>query len=99
MSGVLPRFGPFGGLPPPYDEFGIKETRPRLPGRRTAGYDLVERMEYLYVRVVKARELRWGAEFDPHAEVKLGSYSCTTSSSWTRPASASCSCGDRKSVV
>lgn len=39
----------------------------------------MERMEYLYVRVVKARELRWGGgEFDPLAELRLGSYSCTT---------------------
>ena len=79
MAGILPRFGPFGPLPPPYDEFGIKETRPRLAGGRAGGYDLVERMEYLYVRVVKARDLRWGGgDLDPFAEVKLGGHSCAT---------------------
>jgi hypothetical protein len=79
MAGVLPRFGPFGPLPPPpVDEFGIKETRPRLAGRRAGGYDLVERMEYLYVRVVKARDLKWTAAFDPLTELKLGGYSCAT---------------------
>ena len=79
MASVLPRFGPFGPLPPPYDEFGIKETRPRLAGGRAGGYDLVERMEYLYVRVVKARDLRWGGgDLDPFAEVKLGGHSCAT---------------------
>ena len=79
MAGILTRFGPFGPLPPPHDEFGIKETRPRLAGGRAGGYDLVERMEYLYVRVVKARDLRWGGgAIDPFAEVKLGGYSCAT---------------------
>ncbi|RLM80329.1 phosphoribosylanthranilate transferase [Panicum miliaceum] len=79
MAGVLPRFGPFGPLPPPQDEFGIKETRPRLAGGRAGGYDLVERMEYLYVRAVKARDLRWGGgDLDPFAEVKLGGHSCAT---------------------
>lgn len=77
MAGVLPRFGPFGPLPPS-DEFGIRETRPRLAGRRAGGYDLVERMEYLYVRILKARDLKWSGSFDPLAEVKLGSYSCAT---------------------
>ncbi|GJN40685.1 hypothetical protein PR202_gb29946 [Eleusine coracana subsp. coracana] len=78
MAGVLPRFGPFGPLPPPIDEFGIKETRPRLAGGRAGGYDLVERMEYLYVRVVKARGLKWSGDLDPFAEIQLGSYSCAT---------------------
>ncbi|KAL6911661.1 hypothetical protein ACP4OV_000466 [Aristida adscensionis] len=79
MAGVLPRFGPFGPLPP-HDEFGIKETRPRLAGGRAGAYDLVERMEYLYVRVVKARDLRWGGggDLDPFAEVRLGGHSCAT---------------------
>lgn len=79
MAGLLPKFGPFGPVPPPpFDEFAIKETRPRLAGRRAGGYDLVERMEYLYVRIVKARDLKWTAAFDPFAEVKLGGYSCAT---------------------
>jgi hypothetical protein len=47
-------------------------------GSRRRGYDLVERMEYLYVRVVKARGLKWSGNFDPFAEIKLGSYSCAT---------------------
>ncbi|CAN6245455.1 unnamed protein product [Urochloa humidicola] len=77
MAGVLPRFGPLP--PPPFDEFGIKETRPRLAGGRAGGYDLVERMEYLYVRVVKAKDLKWGGgAIDPFAEVKLGSHTGAT---------------------
>ncbi|EPS70383.1 hypothetical protein M569_04376, partial [Genlisea aurea] len=45
--------------------------------RATSTYDLVEQMHYLYVRVVKARDLPPSpvtGSCDPYAEVKLGNY-------------------------
>ncbi|KAH7837386.1 hypothetical protein Vadar_013261 [Vaccinium darrowii] len=45
--------------------------------RFTTTYDLVEQMFYLYVRVVKAKDLPLGpitGSCDPYAEVKLGNY-------------------------
>ncbi|XP_054811665.1 FT-interacting protein 1-like [Prosopis cineraria] len=45
--------------------------------RHTSTYDLVEQMFYLYVRVVKAKDLPTGAmtgSCDPYVEVKLGNY-------------------------
>ena len=62
-------------------EFSLKETRPQLGGeslqkdKTSSTYDLVEQMQYLYVRVVKGREISvpfGGAELV--AEVKLGNY-------------------------
>ncbi|KAL5719597.1 Multiple C2 and transmembrane domain-containing protein 2 [Ranunculus cassubicifolius] len=49
--------------------------------RTTSTYDLVEQMYYLYVRVVKARELPTSSlsgSCDPYTEVKLGNYRGTT---------------------
>ncbi|XP_068665224.1 FT-interacting protein 3-like [Aristolochia californica] len=63
-------------------EFQLKETSPSLGGGMTSKdktsstYDLVEQMQYLYVRVVKARDLAIGG--DAHAEVKLGNYKGVT---------------------
>ncbi|GKV34609.1 hypothetical protein SLEP1_g42972 [Rubroshorea leprosula] len=48
---------------PPIEDFALKETDPPLGGRKvtrdklTSTYDLVEQMQYLYVRVVKAKDL------------------------------------------
>ncbi|KAL5207332.1 hypothetical protein ABZP36_031767 [Zizania latifolia] len=58
-------------------DFSLKETRPRLGGGTTADkasatYDLVEQMQYLYVRVVRARGA--AAVGETVAEVKLGNY-------------------------
>ncbi|CAO2047033.1 unnamed protein product [Urochloa humidicola] len=60
-------------------DFSLKETRPRLGGGAGAGadkasatYDLVEQVEYLYVRVVRARGVPMVGE--AVAEVKLGNY-------------------------
>ncbi|KAF8396093.1 hypothetical protein HHK36_017705 [Tetracentron sinense] len=47
----------------------------------TSTYDLVEQMYYLYVRVVKAKDLPTNGitgSCDPYAEVKLGNYKGTT---------------------
>ncbi|XP_010504727.1 PREDICTED: FT-interacting protein 1-like [Camelina sativa] len=72
---------------PPPEDFSLKETRPHLGGGKISGdkltstYDLVEQMQYLYVRVVKAKELP-GKDLtgscDPYVEVKLGNYKGTT---------------------
>ncbi|CAH8352141.1 unnamed protein product [Eruca vesicaria subsp. sativa] len=72
---------------PPPEDFSLKETRPHLGGGKVTGdkltstYDLVEQMQYLYVRVVKAKELP-GKDLtgscDPYVEVKLGNYKGTT---------------------
>ncbi|GAB2229323.1 hypothetical protein Droror1_Dr00023462 [Drosera rotundifolia] len=74
------------GPPMPLDEFGLKETSPAIAGAGVMGdklastYDLVEQMHYLYVRVVKAKDLpgKEGGGCDPYVEVKLGNYKGTT---------------------
>ena len=73
---------------PPFrpEEYSLKETRPHLGGhaagdKLTSTYDLVEQMQYLYVRVVKAKELPnmdITGGCDPYVEVKLGNYKGTT---------------------
>ncbi|KAG0459121.1 hypothetical protein HPP92_022249 [Vanilla planifolia] len=74
-------------------EFQLKETRPNLGGGQVIGgrvipsekpsstYDLVEKVEYLFVRVVKARDLPnkdITGRLDPYVEVRLGNYKGTT---------------------
>lgn len=89
--------GPGPGLGPvpgpghgPQAEFALKQTYPQLGGggagttirdKRSSTYDLVEHMQYLYVRVVKARDLPAmdiGGSCDPYVEVKVGNYKGTT---------------------
>lgn len=66
-------------------EFSLKETKPRLGGsssgvgglsshkdKTSSTYDLVEQMQYLYVRIVKAKDLSVSGEVV--SEVKLGNY-------------------------
>ncbi|KAK7267485.1 hypothetical protein RIF29_20159 [Crotalaria pallida] len=61
-------------------EFSLKETSPQLGGeslkkdKTSSTYDLVEQMQYLYVRVVKARDLALFGGAELVAEVKLGNY-------------------------
>ncbi|KAK6937994.1 Phosphoribosyltransferase C-terminal [Dillenia turbinata] len=69
-------------------EFGLVETRPPVAARMgyrgdkiTSTYDLVEQMYYLYVNVVKARDLPVmdiTGSLDPYVEVKLGNYKGVT---------------------
>ncbi|KAK7394793.1 hypothetical protein VNO78_15332 [Psophocarpus tetragonolobus] len=76
-------------------EFKVKETSPTLGGGKVVGgrvipgnkaatsssYDLVERMQYLFVRVVKARDLPSmdiTGSLDPYVEVKVGNFKGTT---------------------
>ncbi|CAK9314157.1 unnamed protein product [Citrullus colocynthis] len=70
----------------PHD-FALKETYPKIGAVSIMGdklsctYDLVEQMQYLYVYVVKAKDLP-GKDVtgtcDPYVEVKLGNYKGTT---------------------
>ncbi|MCE3051018.1 FT-interacting protein 7 [Datura stramonium] len=73
----------------PRPEFGLVETRPPLAARmgywgrdKTAStYDLVEQMYFLYINVVKARDLPVmdiSGSLDPYVEVKLGNYKGVT---------------------
>ncbi|KAI5680026.1 hypothetical protein M9H77_01253 [Catharanthus roseus] len=73
--------GPYTSVGP--GEYSLKETSPHLGGgplnkdKTSSTYDLVEQMQYLYVRVVKAREISsvfGGAAAELVAEVKLGNY-------------------------
>jgi Ca2+-dependent lipid-binding protein len=72
--------------PPPEDSL-LKETKAGLGGVKVTGdkhasaYDLVEKMLYLYVRVVKAKDLPAKdvtGSCDPFVEVKTGNYKGTT---------------------
>lgn len=77
------------GMRPPPPEFGLVETRPPVAGhmgyrgrdKTSSTYDLVEQMHYLYVSVVKARDLPVmdiTGSLDPYVEVKLGNYKGVT---------------------
>lgn len=76
-----------------HPEFQLKETSPILGGgqivggrviqaeRPTSTYDLVEKVHYFFVRVVKARDLPpkdVTGSLDPYVEVKLGNYKGVT---------------------
>ncbi|XP_019161371.1 PREDICTED: FT-interacting protein 1 [Ipomoea nil] len=60
------------------NEYSLKETSPHLGGlnkdKTSSTYDLVEQMQYLYVRVVKAQNFHLFGGGDIVAEVKLGNY-------------------------
>nr|CAB3486228.1 unnamed protein product [Digitaria exilis] len=70
-------------------DYALKETSPFLGGGQVVGgrvirgekhastYDLVERMQYLFVRVVRARDLPnmdVTGSLDPYVEVRVGNY-------------------------
>ncbi|XP_062099313.1 multiple C2 domain and transmembrane region protein 6 [Humulus lupulus] len=75
-------------MPRQNPEFALVETSPPVAARlkyrgdKTAStYDLVEQMHYLYVSVVKARDLPVmdiTGSLDPYVEVKLGNYKGVT---------------------
>ncbi|XWS35774.1 hypothetical protein CRYUN_Cryun20dG0024700 [Craigia yunnanensis] len=83
---IVHMFSGSSSQPPDYT---LKETSPFLGGGRIVGgrvvqgdrpastYDLVEQMRYLFVRVVKARDLPSKdvtGSLDPFVEVKVGNY-------------------------
>ncbi|KAL2507995.1 C2 calcium/lipid-binding plant phosphoribosyltransferase family protein [Forsythia ovata] len=74
--------GGIGGYSTGSNEFTLKETSPHLGGvnkdKTSSTYDLVEQMLYLYVRVVKAREISLFGGGELVAEVKLGNYKGST---------------------
>ncbi|KFK41117.1 hypothetical protein AALP_AA2G088100 [Arabis alpina] len=55
-------------------DLGERLPNPVVGERFTGTYDLVEQMFYLYVRVVRAKELSTAGGSDPYVEVKLGNY-------------------------
>lgn len=72
----------------PHEDYSLKETTPNIAaGRIISGdrlptaFDLVEKMHFLFVRVVKARNLQSTTKCNtcnPYVEVKLGSFIGTT---------------------
>ncbi|XWS09327.1 hypothetical protein CRYUN_Cryun40dG0075700 [Craigia yunnanensis] len=65
-------------------DFSLKETSPNIGGGRVSGsekltssFDLVEQLHFLYVRMVRARDLP-GTSCNPFVEVKIGNYKGTT---------------------
>ncbi|KAL2470603.1 C2 calcium/lipid-binding plant phosphoribosyltransferase family protein [Abeliophyllum distichum] len=70
--------GGFGGYSTGSSEYALKETSPHLGGtnkeKKNSTYDLVEQMQYLYVRILKAREISLFGGGEILAEVKLGNY-------------------------
>ncbi|KAE9593513.1 hypothetical protein Lal_00028900 [Lupinus albus] len=76
-------------IPKQNPEYALVETSPPLAARShyrgwnkvSTTYDLVEQMHYLYVNVVKAKELPVmdiSGSLDPYVEVKLGNYKGVT---------------------
>lgn len=72
----------------PQEDFSLKETTPNIAAGRVISGDrlptafgLVEQMHFLFVRVVKARDLpaiNGCSACSPYVEVKLGSFIGTT---------------------
>nr|XP_043635793.1 FT-interacting protein 7 [Erigeron canadensis] len=71
------RMGMFSGV---VNDYSLKETSPHLGGgllnkdKTSSTYDLVEQMQYLYIRVVKGRDIPVMGGGEIVAEVKLGNY-------------------------
>ncbi|XP_040993337.1 FT-interacting protein 3-like [Juglans microcarpa x Juglans regia] len=86
-------FQMYSGSSPQSADYTVRETSPHLGGGRivhgrvipgdrpVSTYDLVEQMRYLFVRVVKARDLPSKdvtGSLDPYVEVKVGNFKGTT---------------------
>lgn len=89
----LPRFMQFSGPSSQPVDYKLRELSPNLGGGRIVGgrvvrnnysvgpFDLVEQMQFLFVRVVKARDLPTmdiTGSLDPYVEVKVGNYKGVT---------------------
>ncbi|KAL0712314.1 hypothetical protein Bca4012_019292 [Brassica carinata] len=92
---MSPRVVQYNGPSPGPSDFSVKETSPFLGGGQIIGgrvvrgtqrpasgtYDLVEEMRFLFVRVVKARDLPdrdFTGSLDPYVEVKIGNFKGVT---------------------
>ncbi|XP_024531162.1 FT-interacting protein 1 [Selaginella moellendorffii] len=65
----------------PSTDFHLKETTPALArgiGERVVTYDLVEKMNYLFVKVVKARALMESGSGSSYARIVFGSLTAKT---------------------
>ena len=66
---------PVNQPPPPMDDFTLKVTSPNIHSKKkgiVGAFDLVESMEFLYIRIVKAKELFIPTDdlrYDPYVEV------------------------------
>ncbi|KAE8728205.1 Detected protein of confused Function [Hibiscus syriacus] len=65
-------------------DFSLKETKPNIGGGRVSGsekltssFDLVEQLHFLYVKLVRAKDLP-GSPCNPFVQVKVGNYKGTT---------------------
>ncbi|KAE8727720.1 hypothetical protein F3Y22_tig00005406pilonHSYRG00443 [Hibiscus syriacus] len=69
-------------------DYSLRETRPSIGGDRVSGnenlassFDLVEQMKFLFVRIVRARDLPLETPtgiMNPYVEIKIGNYRATT---------------------
>ncbi|KAE8662569.1 multiple C2 and transmembrane domain-containing protein 1-like [Hibiscus syriacus] len=69
-------------------DYSLRETRPNIGGDRVSGkknlassFDLVEQMKFLFVRIVRARDLPLETPngiMNPYVEIKIGNYRATT---------------------
>ncbi|XP_074305369.1 FT-interacting protein 3-like [Silene latifolia] len=66
---------------PTDDEFSLKATFPKIGNISAGSFNLVEPMNYLYIRIVKAKNLYGGEdhpEYDPYIQVRIGNYRAST---------------------
>ncbi|GAB4849244.1 FT-interacting protein 3 [Ancistrocladus abbreviatus] len=74
---------------PTKEDFSLKETTPRIAATDrpvSSSFSLVEQMHYLYIRVVKAKELFSENSNDSYyVELRLGNYKGTTNSIEKKP--------------
>ncbi|CAO2819544.1 unnamed protein product [Amaranthus hypochondriacus] len=70
--------------PPPMDDFTLKVTSPNIHSKKkgiVGAFDMVESMEFLYITIVKAKELFLPTDdlsYDPYVEVRIGNYRAIT---------------------
>lgn len=93
LEAQVPKVMQFSGPSSQQVDYKLRELSPTLGGGRVVGgrvirankpvstYDLVEQMQFLFVRVVKARDLPTmdvTGSLDPYVEVKVGNYKGVT---------------------
>ncbi|XP_059434795.1 FT-interacting protein 3-like [Corylus avellana] len=69
----------------PKEEFSLKETKPNISGMQNTSstsmtrHDLVEQMQFMFVKILKAKDLAAGI-CNPYVELIVGNYKGTTRS-------------------